>query len=244
MTLVAAAFTHRGHVRQRNEDAIAIGSELLASELAGPVSWPLHEQWPSVLVADGLGGHTAGSIASRLALTVLVGACEPDLDREGWEGTIRAANAEIYEAMARDPQLVGMGTTLVGISAGHDEIMHFNVGDSRLYRFSQGRLQRLSHDDVPFAQPGPRASHAITQSLGGQPSWQEVFPHLGVTPPLQRRERLLLCTDGLTDMVSENEIIETLCSEPEAAACTAALVNQALSAGGDDNVSVVIVQER
>ncbi len=219
------ALSHLGEVRTRNEDAIAIP---LADDLI--FSWsgemPLEECW--ALLADGMGGHIAGEVASELALTVLRPLMPTIRDEDDITRAISDADAALYLAMEMRPELQGMGTTLAGaVFVGHEAIV-FNVGDSRAYGFADGRLSQLSVDDAIEGQ--------LTQCLGGSQDQVPLSPHI-VRYPFRPGTLLLLCSDGLTDMVSDAKIAEILSARPANAATR--LVLAALQAGGFDNVSVV-----
>lgn len=106
-----------------------------------------------------------------------------------------------------------MGTTLIGAVLSADRLITFNVGDSRCYLFSAGQLIQLSYDDVPVGQSNQLAahrSHALSQALGGSSLPIAVEPHISIDPPLGSGETLLLCSDGLTDMVTSEVIGSTL----------------------------------
>jgi PPM family protein phosphatase len=164
-----------------------------------------------------------------------------------WENALHFANDAIYDCMERTPSARGMGTTIVGVAIGETRIIHFNVGDSRLYRHSSGMLQRLSHDDVPLGTSGPatsRSSHLITQSLGGRRTNTGIRPHVGVTSPLANGDTLLLCSDGLTDMVADNDVASALDITQALEKCVSTLLELALANGGRDNISIIAVRKR
>jgi serine/threonine protein phosphatase PrpC len=157
------AFTHQGRWRESNEDSITVGGWVSDVAMTGPrrSRHDLTEPF-LVAVADGMGGHAAGEVASRYAIKRL--AAEPFVGGEGdVTATLASINAELYQTMAAEPSWRGMGTTVVGLVLTPARAIWFNLGDSRLYRYHDGRLEQLSTDDVP---PGGR-SGAITQSLGG-----------------------------------------------------------------------------
>ena len=221
------ALSHLGEVRTRNEDAIAIP---LADDLI--FSWsgemPLDNCW--ALLADGMGGHVAGEVASELALAVLrplmpTIRAEVDITR-----AIADADTALYLAMQMRPELQGMGTTLAGVVFVGDEALLFNLGDSRIYIFVDGTLTQLSVDDAIKGQ--------LTQCLGGNQEQVPLSPHV-VRHPFGPGALLLLCSDGLTDMISDAAIAQILSARPANAATR--LVLAALQAGGFDNVSVVAV---
>jgi serine/threonine protein phosphatase PrpC len=221
------AFTHRGRVRPANEDAIAVRRWIRSDPMPEPERWRVDLEEPLLcVVADGMGGHEAGEVASRLTA----------------KGLSERAS-QLFAAMEQDPSTRGMGTTVAGIILVRGRLIWFNAGDSRIYRFRNGFLRQISVDDVPAvastgAEGGMRRSHEIIQSLGGAPTFQPVDPHVG-DDELAIPSRWLLCSDGLTDMVDLDSMEQCLASGDSEA--VAALFERAMEAGGDDNVSIVIV---
>jgi PPM family protein phosphatase len=228
------AFTHQGRRRADNEDSITVAGWVSDVALTGPrrsrhvLTEPL-----LVAVADGMGGHAAGEVASRYAIKRL--AAESFSSGEGDVAAVLAGiNAELYETMAVAPSFRGMGTTAVGLVLTARRALWFNLGDSRLYRARGERLEQLSIDDVP---PGAR-SGALTQSLGGSPVFVSIAPHIGAED-LAVPSRWLLCSDGLTDMLGVEEIEQAMAAGDEDA--VRQLFTQAMQAGGGDNISIIVV---
>ena len=158
------------------------------------------------VVADGMGGHAAGEVASRMAVERLARDAHRAVDEAGLTELLLDANAELFAAMHRQPACRGMGTTVAGIAVGPERVIAFNVGDSRVYRIDGEGLEQLSTDDTP----GPKladgrtaamTSNLITQTLGGDYDEAEITPHLLSLPPAAR-ERYLLCSDGLSDLLT------------------------------------------
>lgn len=236
-----AAQTHRGMVRDHNEDTIALGNLLLTGNMAAPIVAEIDHETRMLVVADGMGGHLAGELASQTALESL---CERGCpqDISGWREALQEANDRLYDVMRERPKVRGMGTTIVGIAFYAGELIHFNVGDSRAYRHNRSGLKQISHDDVPDASNGSagRVSSQINQSLGGLAVRRLIMPHVTSAPPLRPRETVLVCSDGLTDMVNDRTISRILDASAEPAVTARRLVNAALVAGGHDNVSVVV----
>jgi serine/threonine protein phosphatase PrpC len=194
-----------------------------------------------LIVADGMGGHRHGALASKTALSAIIQISPAGTEPSRWESLIHFANDALYDAMDRVPSSRGMGTTIAGVAIGKDQIVYFNVGDSRVYRHSGDSLARLSHDDVPLGTGSRtnRRSHQITQSLGGRTANTPIRPHVGTTSALNVEETLLICSDGLTDMVSERLVNATISEERELERCVCKLLRLALDAGGRDNVSII-----
>jgi serine/threonine protein phosphatase PrpC len=229
------AFTHHGRVRESNEDSITVAGWVSDVAMTG-LRRSRHSLDEPLLcaVADGMGGHAAGEVASRytvkrLASEIFAGDAMPSL-----EAALAAINSELYAATAADIAYRGMGTTVVGVLISASQIVWFNVGDSRLYRCRAAAVEQMSVDDVP---PGAR-SGVITQSLGGGLAFARVEPHLGAAA-LESPSRWLLCSDGLTDMLSDADIAECLALDDEAAA--GKLFERAMAAGGEDNFSIILI---
>ena len=240
MRLYLDAFgsTNAGKVRKNNEDSFLAGDGKDEALFA---------------VADGIGGFEAGEVASRIAIGVL-----EELEPGGsLEEAVREANRRILVAARRDEKLSGMGTTIVAArfsvkdggandSGASAEISH--VGDSRAYLLRGGELAPVTEDhslvaelvrsgDLTRAQASEHPQkNLITRALGAE---DEVQVDTAVLP-IELDDRILLCSDGLTDMVPEARVGELLVDpSPEGAART--LVKAALDAGGADNVTVVVV---
>jgi serine/threonine protein phosphatase PrpC len=227
------ALTHRGHLRPHNEDSITVAGWVSDVEMDAPHR-SRHDLTAPLLfaVADGIGGHAGGAIASRYTIKRLAefsNGGEQDISMR-----LATINAELYEAMAASPGLLGMGTTVAGLLLSPVEAVWFNVGDSRVYAVRARRLTQLSIDDVP---PGPRTG-MITQTIGGGPVFLPIAPHTGASR-VAIPSRWLLCSDGLTDMLSDAEIEEALGQGDEDTVRT--LFADAMAAGGADNISIVLV---
>jgi serine/threonine protein phosphatase PrpC len=237
--IAATTLTHRGRVRESNEDSVVVAGWVSELEMSAP-RHSRHALAETLLfaVADGLGGHACGEIASRHTVKRL-GAARASAEAGCIAALLGEINADLYAAMRRDRSLLGMGTTVAGLVLSARHALWFNVGDSRIYRERGGRIEQLSIDDVP---PGPR-SGIITQTLGGGMSFVPVAPHIGVEhlsePGSLLRARWLLCSDGLTDMLDDAEIERALAASDEEA--VGALFAAAIAAGGHDNISIVLV---
>jgi serine/threonine protein phosphatase PrpC len=227
------AFTHEGRRRANNEDSITVGGWVSDVAMSGPRR-SRHELTAPFLVAvaDGMGGHAAGEVASRYAIKRL--AAESLAGERDVAATLIAINAELYQTMAAEPEFRGMGTTAVGLLLTPSEAIWFNLGDSRIYRQRYGQLEQLSTDDVP---PGER-SGIITQCLGGGLTFTRISPHIGAED-LTIPSRWLLCSDGLTDMLPEEIIASMMEGDDEEAVRD--LFTLAMEAGGDDNISIIVV---
>lgn len=228
--------THQGKVRPSNEDCCAVANW----QSSGPVStWqgrvPCHGGW--ALVADGMGGHDAGDVASRIAVEAsaeLIGRTSSEADIHHM---LMIVNSRLFEAMYSGEGRPGMGTTIVGVLLVGSEALVFNIGDSRAYSLQGERLQQLTHDDSLTGQ-SRRSGHAITQSLGGTTSRRPIHPHIEKVT-LHRDATILLCSDGLTDMIADETILDILLRNKDQPA--QGLLSAALDAGGRDNVTAVVI---
>lgn len=238
-------FTNRGRVRPHNEDAVAIGDRILTGDMDAPLVITAPNDCCLLMIADGMGGHAHGAMASRAALDYLVAAVDRLSNPASCAQAMEEANQHLYELMHEHEQALGMGSTLVGAVLTADQLLTFNVGDSRCYLFSAGQLLQLSEDDVPESKndfSGSRRSHALTQALGGSSFRVAIEPHISVDSPLAAGETLLLCSDGLTDMVPNLAISYTLGTAKDALQAARGLAANAFSAGARDNVSLIVAR--
>jgi protein phosphatase len=194
------------------------------------------------MIADGMGGHAHGAMASRAVLDYLVAAIDRLADPASCAEVIEDANQHLFDLMHEHEERLGMGSTIVGAVLKADQLVTFNVGDSRTYLFSSGQLIQLSRDDVPEEDKyrvGHRRSHALTQALGGSSLPVAIEPHVTVEAPLASGETLLLCSDGLTDMVDHHAIESILRGARTPLMSVRRLVAEAFRAGGRDNISLI-----
>lgn len=231
MKYVWATATHQGMVRENNEDSVFPSASGDSNEAA------------VLIVADGMGGHVAGEVASRIAINAAASSQLTAGDR------VAAGNRAIREEVAREPSLEGMGTTmtLLMIEEGQATVGH--VGDSRAYLLRNGDFSQLTEDHTVAAEyvamgqlsPEEAASHPqrhmLTRTLG-----LTRFVNVDETKfDLEPGDRILICSDGLTEMVADDRIAERLADgTPEEVAW--GLVELANEAGGVDNITVVVVE--
>lgn len=242
-----ASRTDTGLVRAQNEDALAVSA---AHGLA--------------VLADGMGGYSAGEVASNIAITVIRQAVERRLGKRNWQRAPRAgavrqllvaaiefANSAILASAQRQPEYAGMGTTLVAALFHHDQVAIAHVGDSRAYRIRAGRIEQLTRDhsllqeelDAGLISPEQArfAEHKnlVTRALGVEAALAvEIHEHR-----LAAGDLYLLCSDGLSDMLPEPEIAE-LVQAADLAQAAESLVRRANQHGGNDNVSVILARVR
>lgn len=242
-----AAATTRGLSRSRNEDAVAIGGALLTGEVIEPVRGRVGSDAIELFaVADGVSGQVCGARASREVVASLLADPPTEACPDACIDAVRRANLYLHGVMLQHPETVGMGTTVAGLLVQDASACWFNVGDSRVYCMHAAHtLEQLSIDDVVESQElgvhPHRRSHALSHSLGGQRAISPIQPHAGYVATAPGK-RLLLCSDGLTDMLPDNTIATVLASHHGAVAAVRTLLTLALNAGGKDNISILIVQ--
>jgi protein phosphatase len=271
LPLAAKCFglSHPGRVRANNEDVFVV-AELARTLLVRHTNVPQPDESHSrhrghvFLVADGVGGHHAGEVASSLS-TVTVEefllntfrrfAAAPSADGQAalreLQAALRQADARLFEEGGRHPEWRGMGTTLTLAVASGRRLFVAHAGDSRCYLHSTGNLRQLTADHT-FAADMVRAG-MITRSQQEHHPWRHVVTNLlGGSEPGVRAEVhlldlhpgdvLLLCTDGLTDMVPDEGIAAVLAAEADPEAACRRLIDEANRNGGEDNVTVVVAR--
>ncbi len=251
-SIVGAAVTHVGNVREHNEDAHYFDADL-----------------GLFVVCDGMGGHAAGEVAAAIAVATIkqkwidADTCEV---AEVWlqrgtaiakkqliealrDGVIAAHNAIVAEGV-RDPTKQGMGTTLVGAIVVGNELIFAHAGDSRAYIVRDGISMQLTEDhtllqrllaagiDVDVSGDGARFRSMLTNALGiGQECKVSTF-----VVPLADGDRFMLCSDGISEYVPENEVGEVLVKQPSPARAAQKLVDLALERGGGDNATAIVMR--
>lgn len=231
----AAGASDPGQVRDNNEDSLLVGSRIFA-------------------VADGLGGHQAGEVASALAIETLQSLDQTSIGEavKRLEETVLRANRLVYEESKRDPEKAGMGTTITAIIVDDASAHLAHVGDSRAYLVRGDRVEQLTEDHTVVgrmvteglltqeaAEEHPQRS-VLTRAIGTGRSVDVDVTHV----PLRGGDRLLLCSDGLTAVLSQYELVrlvgasagddlDTICES---------LVAEANRRGAPDNVTIVLVQ--
>jgi protein phosphatase len=239
---VVMAFCGRGLVRAENEDSVAVDGQSLEHERI--LSLELNaSQDHLIVVADGMGGHVRGELASQLTVQTI---SELWMNhRPNFEPieAARAANQAVYHAMETNPTLRGMGSTLVGAHFNATKITWFNLGDSRGYVFRNNKLAQFTTDHVPRGATGPgrSRSHSITQSIGGAYRLVDVWPAVGLLDA-RKGDIFLFCTDGLTDAVSDELISQLFIVSRSLPEVVKELLRVAEANGAPDNISLVLLQ--
>jgi serine/threonine protein phosphatase PrpC len=234
----AWATTHAGLVRDHNEDSCQVAS-WRSSPADGHWRGSLATERLWAAVADGMGGHRRGEVASSLVIDCIAEMIDKVSDDTDIHQLIAQANMRLFHAMALPGGSPAMGSTVVGMVATRRRGWIFNVGDSRAYLLTDKTLHQVSVDHTPKHPGGGRRSHALTQSLGGTLTPMPIKAHVAAFDP-RTVEAVLLCSDGLTDMIEDEEIEALLRRGPANPAQD--LLDAALDAGGVDNVTIVVVQ--
>ena len=269
LTVKAFGITDKGKVRAANEDQFLVAElskamRIWQTSLSEPKLQIGEERAHLFLVADGMGGHQAGERASALAVVAIeqftlnsfkwfFGSDSTEAKKvlAQFQSAFSQADAQIVEEAAEHPELSGMGTTVTMAFHVGAQLCVVHVGDSRAYLYRDGELHQLTQDHTLMADmvrrgflrpdqvPGHRLRHVITNAVGG--------PELGVKVEaraleVQAGDRLLLCSDGLTEMVTDEAIAATLDAEPAPEACAKKLLARANEGAASDNITLLIVR--
>ncbi|BAU48465.1 protein phosphatase [Sulfurifustis variabilis] len=240
--VIMTGLSDRGRMREGNEDAIATRPEL-----------------GFAVLADGMGGHRAGEVASRMAVDIVARHLAENLPPGNGDAVaepvvseaIRLANNAIYDAAQERPECQGMGSTIVVVLFSAQKLYVGHVGDSRLYRLHDGRLEQLTQDHSVIQELVNRglftpeearqsvAKNLVTRALGVEP---------GVVPDISERrlsagDVYLLCSDGLNDVLADDEIAGILDQHrDDLDAAARRMVERANEHGGPDNISVILAR--
>lgn len=242
------ARTDTGQRRSNNEDAVSIH--------------PDSQPWPMAVLADGMGGYNAGEVASAMATSLVPAALQSVQATAGDTAQARKqlrralnealglANAAILNAAQQTPGCQGMGTTIVAAAVLPGLLMLAHLGDSRAYGWRNGSLQRLTRDHTWLQEEidagrlqGDEArqsglGHLLTKALGVSASIAPDFNEW----PLQAGDRVLLCSDGLTDMLDDDSLAALFTQAAPLPVLLTALLAAANEAGGHDNISAVLIE--
>jgi serine/threonine protein phosphatase PrpC len=243
MTYIAVSgLSQVGLVRERNEDSLVVGPwSLCGAQTASPQTLAFPVGTPVVVaVADGLGGHPAGDVASSLVVRLLAQAGPSLGGEEAIRHVLEECNRAVYAAAANDPRLMTMGTTVAGVVVTKEQVLAFNVGDSRVYRVVPDGLDQVSVDDRPSE--GVLSRHTVLQTLGGSGEASAVEPHV-TGSPLSAGDCYLVCSDGLSDVVSTDEVARILHEhEHEDERAVVELWKAAIEGGGPDNITLAVIR--
>ncbi len=243
MLLLGHGRTETGLIRPNNEDCFEVDNRL-----------------PLYLVADGMGGHAAGEVASRVAVATVraevrrecarvgkapAGVTDPLLAEKILVAAFQAANTAIRETAASDRAMLGMGTTLTGAWCVADTLVIGHVGDTRAYLLRTTGLERLTRDHHLMAELGQEPkedcssalAHVLTRALGTGSEVEVDTRHVMV----QGDDRILLCSDGLYSEIADDGILSIVHAARGPAQASGALVHTALCRGGRDNITAVVI---
>lgn len=222
--------TDVGCAREHNEDSLAVAP-------------------PLYVVCDGMGGHAAGEVASEIAVNVITERAPDHPDAAALGQAVEEANLAIIRAANEGVGRAGMGCTCTAALLEKERLVLAQVGDSRAYLLHNGEMQQLTRDHSLVAdlieagqiteaeaRVHPQRS-VITRALGSDPRTQPDLFEINV----ETGDRLLLCSDGLSTMLEDDQIAKILGSNPDPQRCAAQLVNEAVARGGYDNVTVIVV---
>ncbi len=258
------AASHTGHVRTHNEDQFAVVrrrriSELILSSLPASQLALGDDSAYAMVVADGMGGAGFGEFASRLALQTMFELAQQatswvtkitDLEgehiRQRVAAYVQRIQSTLRDYMHSDPTVAGMGTTWTSAHLLLPHVIVVHLGDSRAYLLHDGALHQITRDETlaqAYIDAGVEPTkvknfrHLLLNSLGGdQDHASAQVHHFQIAP----QDHILLCTDGLTDMVSDEDITAVLQQSSSPQAASDKLLKAALDNGGKDNVTVVV----
>jgi protein phosphatase len=231
VNLRAAMVTDLGLVRSNNEDSAHVGPRLVA-------------------IADGMGGLPAGELASDVVIKALAPLDDAPADADPLElltAAVEDGNGRVADMVDEDPIREGMGTTVTALLLSGDRLGLVHVGDSRCYLLHDGTLEQVTRDDTLVQSlvdrgaltPAQARAHPqrslVTQAVQGRP-----MTISGGTLDARAGDRYLLCSDGLSDVVTDEAIAQALVSYPVPQECAEQLVKLAIQAGGPDNITVIV----
>jgi protein phosphatase len=267
LRLHTAGMTDVGRVREHNEDQFLIAEltkalRVLETSLRQPAVHFSEEQGYLFLVADGMGGHAGGEQASALAVNTIedfmlntlgwffhLKGRENDEALREFQQALARADDRVFQEAARNPALHGMGTTLTMAYSVESDLFVVHVGDSRCYLFRDRTLYKVTRDHTVVDEmlrlgyidekqaAHHRLRHVITNVIGGTRPGVAVEVH---KVKLEAGDVLLLCSDGLTEMVRDQQIADLLHAEHDPRRVCERLIDEANAAGGRDNITVVV----
>ncbi|MFG2695903.1 PP2C family protein-serine/threonine phosphatase [Kitasatospora sp. NPDC048407] len=245
--IAVSVLSHTGVVRQHNEDSVAVGPwTLCATATDSPQTFyfPLGATALTVAVADGLGGHPGGDLASSLIAGQLASTGGGLTDEQAVRDALQAGHETLHDAADADPALTGMSTTVAGLALTAESVFVFNVGDSRVYELTDTEPELLTTDDSPPLAEGQRTTHLVTSVLGGATPRDALAPHV-TRLPVRPGARYLLCTDGLSDPVPPEEWMALITdgdADEDDQHAVVELWRAAIRAGGPDNITLALVR--
>jgi protein phosphatase len=235
LRVIAHGKTDKGLVRKENEDAFCIEEDL-----------------GLLAIADGMGGHASGEVASKMAIEIL----KESLEKEGQplpgrlSSGVKLANRTIYEAAQSQSQLNGMGTTLTALLLHGNRLSIAHVGDSRAYLIRGGVIEQITDDHTIVSEQVARGM--MTREEAARSDMRNILSRaLGISSEVDVEEltvsegdQFVLCSDGLSELISEDEILAEVQSTKRPDLACNELVNLANQRGGNDNITVIVVHLR
>ena len=240
---------HSSEARARSESALAFGSRTDIGCIREQNEDSLIVQSPLFVVADGMGGHAAGEVASEIAVHTLAECSPAYADVEALGRAVEQANRDIINAAIAGEGREGMGTTCTAAVLDGNRLVIAQVGDSRAYLLHAGVLRQITRDHslmanmIEAGQITPEEARVhpnrsvITRALGNDPDTVPDLYEINV----EDGDRLLICSDGLTSMIEDDEVQAVMNRISDPQRCASTLVDGALAAGGLDNVTVIVV---
>ena len=243
-SIIFSGMTHQGFVRDRNEDSYVADAP--------------EEEWPLLFaVADGLGGHKNGELASKTAIGYAVpylrrylpAVNDPEKVKAVLEDTLQKTNIKVYTTSLENPENTGMGTTLTVMVLYEQSCYLAHIGDSRCYILRGRELEQLTVDDTYVSQMVASGSldasevvshprrHVLTQALGYPEYVEPQITHVDLLP----KDRYLLSSDGLHGVLTQEAITRAMRQAGSPEEASSSLIEQTLQAGAPDNVTVIVV---
>ncbi len=231
----SAYLSHKGNVRELNEDSVYAGELADKAFLA--------------LVADGMGGYNAGEIASRMAVDE-VRQCLPSLDGKGLAEGFRQANQKIFDLAVSKPEYRNMGTTLAGCIIKENMLYAANVGDSRIYLICGKKIRQITVDHS-YVQELVDMGHITKDEAAGHPNKNIITRAIGTDRSVEvdtfaykvkGGDMVILCSDGLSNYLDETELLAVAQKYKKPETCARHMLDAALERGGCDNISVIVLK--
>ncbi|WP_067838721.1 Stp1/IreP family PP2C-type Ser/Thr phosphatase [Amphibacillus sediminis] len=233
----------QGKVRQHNEDAGGVFKNQIGQTLS--------------LVADGMGGHQAGDVASQMVKDYFEQAWKqtdaittPDAAEAWLNKHILQANQNVYDYAEQHPECKGMGTTVIAVIYTDEHVSIAHIGDSRCYRYHNNQLTQIT-DDHSLVNELVRSGQISREDAEHHPRKNVLMKALGTNPtidpdvfssPWQKGDRLMICSDGLTNKIADDELANFLANEQSLRQIAEEMVQQANDRGGEDNITLVLTE--
>jgi len=251
MRIKVVYITHRGKIRRHNEDSIILLNQVIqVDEMPTPLLQKYNRKKVIFAVADGMGGHNAGEIASRKVLEYIASTWESiDSVQEICEN-IQNSHFMLIEHARKNPEIVNFGTTIAGLWISNFRGVVFNVGDSRVYRINQGYLEQISKDQSLIqsliekgqlseedAKNHPQ-KNVILESIGGILDRRIIKINIKEIN-IKEKDSFMICSDGVSDILSVDEIENTL--KGNSIQNVKNIFNETMAKGGSDNISIILI---